>query len=400
MNKLVLATAVALGLALSNVYAEGISDDKVKIGVLADMGGTYADVCGKGCVAAVEMAVADFGGKVLDKPIEVVSADDQNKPDIGSAVVREWLDKDKVDAVGGIVASSVGLAAAKVTNEAKKPLLISTAGSTAFTTKQCSPYNAHWTYDVVALANGTVKPLVAAGKKKWFFITADYEFGHALEKVSTGVIEKNGGQVVGSVKVPLGTTDYSSYILQAQSSGADAVALANAGKDFVNSLKGANEFGLSKQATMVGLLVFSSDVQALDPALIADMRLTTGFYSEMDDKTKEWSKRFKEKFGKTPTMGQAGAYSATMHYLNAVKEAGTDEGDTVMANMKASKPDDFFARNAEFRADGRMVHEMYQVRVKKADERANEDDIFALEQTLAGNDVYLPMDDACNFSKK
>lgn len=400
MNKLVLASAIALGLALTNVQAEGISDDKVKIGVLADMGGTYADVCGKGCVAAVEMAIADFGGKVLDKPIEVVSADDQNKPDVGSAVVREWIDKDKVDAIGGIVASSVGLAAAKVANEAKKPLLISTAGSPAFTTKQCSPYNAHWAYDVVALANGTVKPLVAAGKKKWFFITADYEFGHALEKVSSGVIEKNGGQVVGSVKVPLGTTDYSSYILQAQSSGADAVALANAGKDFVNSLKGASEFGLSKQATMVGLLVFSSDVQALDPALIADMRLTTGFFSEMDDKTKEWSKRFKEKFGKTPTMGQAGAYSATMHYLNAVKEAGTDEGDAVMAKMKATKPDDFFARNAELRADGRMVHEMYQVRVKKADERANEDDIFALEQTLAGNEVYLPMDPACDFSKK
>lgn len=400
MNKLVLASAIALGLAPTNVQAEGISDDKVKIGVLADMGGTYADVCGKGCVAAVEMAIADFGGKVLDKPIEVVSADDQNKPDVGSAVVREWIDKDKVDAIGGIVASSVGLAAAKVANEAKKPLLISTAGSPAFTTKQCSPYNAHWAYDVVALANGTVKPLVAAGKKKWFFITADYEFGHALEKVSSGVIEKNGGQVVGSVKVPLGTTDYSSYILQAQSSGADAVALANAGKDFVNSLKGASEFGLSKQATMVGLLVFSSDVQALDPALIADMRLTTGFFSEMDDKTKEWSKRFKEKFGKTPTMGQAGAYSATMHYLNAVKEAGTDEGDAVMAKMKATKPDDFFARNAELRADGRMVHEMYQVRVKKADERANEDDIFALEQTLAGNEVYLPMDPACDFSKK
>ena len=400
MNKLVLATAVALGLALTQVQAEGISDDKVKIGVLADMGGTYADVCGKGCVAAVEMAIADFGGKVLDKPIEVVSADDQNKPDVGSAVVREWLDKDKVDAIGGIVASSVGLAAAKVANEAKKPLLISTAGSPAFTTKQCSPYNAHWAYDVVALANGTVKPLVAAGKKKWFFITADYEFGHALEKVSAGVIEKNGGEVVGSVKVPLGTTDYSSYILQAQSSGADAVALANAGKDFVNSLNGASEFGLNKQATMVGLLVFSSDVQALDPALIADMRLTTGFFSEMDDKTKEWSQRFKEKFGKTPTMGQAGAYSATLHYLNAVKEAGTDDGDAVMAKMKATKPDDFFARNAELRADGRMVHDMYQVRVKKADERANDDDIFALEQTLAGNEVYLPMDAACDFSKK
>ncbi len=404
MKHRVLATAVAVGLgagmAVGVVQAAGISDDVVKIGVLADMGGTYADVCGKGCVAAVEMAVEDFGGKVLDKPIAVVFADDQNKPDVGSAIVREWVDKDKIDAVGGIVASSVGLAAGKVLNEAKKPMLISTAGSPAFTTSQCSPYNAHWVYDVVALANGTVKPLVAAGKKKWFFITADYEFGHALEKVSTGVIEKNGAEVVGSVKVPLGTTDYSSYILQAQSSGADAVALANAGKDFVNALKGASEFGLNKQATMVGLLVFSSDVQALDPAIIGDMRLTTGFYSEMDDKTKEWSQRFKAKFGKTPTMGQAGAYSSAMSYLNAVKAAGTDDGDAVMKQMKAVKPDDFFARNAELRADGRMVHDMYQVRVKKADERSNEDDIFEIEQTLAGNDVFLPMTAECDFSKQ
>ncbi len=394
-----LAAAVALAMSFSGVQAEGISDGKVKIGVMADMGGTYADVCGKGCVAAVEMAVKDFGGKVLDKPIEVISADDQNKPDIGSALAREWIDKEKVDAIGGIVASSVGLAVSKVATDAKKPMLISTAGSTAFTSKACSPYHAQWTYDVAALANGTVKPLVAAGKKKWFFITADYEFGNALEKVATGVIEKNGGTVAGAVKVPLGTTDFSSYILQAQSSGADAVAFANAGKDFVNSLKASHEFGLDKQATMVGLLVFASDVQAIDPAVIADMRLTTGFFSEMDDKTKEWSKRYKEKFGKAPGMGQAGAYSATMHYLNAVKEAGTDDGDAVMAKMKTTKPDDFFARNAVLRADGRMVHDMYQVRVKKAAERKNEDDIFELEKTLTGDEVYLPMVAECDFSK-
>lgn len=400
MKPVMLATSVALALSMSAVQAAGLSDDKVKIGVLADMGGTYADACGKGCVTAVQMAVDDFGGKVLDKPIEVISGDDQNKPDTGSSIVREWVDKEKVDAVGGIVSSAVGLAAGKVLTDAKKPMLISTAGSPAFYTKACSPFNAHWTYDVVALANGTVKPLVAEGKKKWFFITADYEFGNALEKASTGVIEKNGGKVVGGVKVPLGTTDFSSYILQAQSAGADAVAFANAGKDFVNSLKAAHEFGLDKSATMVGLLVFASDVQAIDPAVIANMNLTTGFYGEMDDKTKEWSKRYKEKFGKTPGMGQAGAYSSTMHYLNAVKAAGTDDGEAVMAKMKETKPDDFFARNAELRADGRMVHDMYFVRVKKADERANEDDIFEVKQTLAGNEVFLPMSPECDFSKK
>jgi len=400
MKKLILAAAVTVVCAVGSAHAKGISDDIVKIGVTADMGGTYADVCGKGCVSAVEMAVEDFGGKVLGKPIEVISADDQNKPDIGSATARKWIDNEKVDAIGGIVASSVGLAVAKVANNAKKPLLISTAGSPAFTTSQCSPYNAHWSYDVVALANGTIKPLVDSGKKKWFFITADYAFGHALEKVSTGIIEKNNGKVMGKVRVPLGTTDFSSYILQAQASGADAVALANAGKDFVNSLKGASEFGLNKQVTMVGLLVFSSDVLSIDPDIIGDMRLTTGFHANLDDKTKAWSKRFKERFGKMPTMGQAGAYSSVKHYLNAVKAAGTDEGDAVMAMMKSTKPDDFFSRNAVLRGDGRMSHDMYQVRVKRKEERANSDDIYELEKTLSGSDVFLPMSDKCDFNKK
>ncbi len=400
MNKSLLVTAIAAAMTMSAAMAEGISNDQVKIGVMADMSGPYGDACGKGCVAAVEMAVEDFGGKVLDKPISVISADDQNKPDIGSATAREWVDKEHLDAFAGIVASSVGLAVSKVATDAKKPVLISTAGSTAFTSKACSPFNAQWTYDVAALANGTVKPLVASGKKKWFFITADYEFGNALEKVATGVIEKNEGTVAGAVKVPLGTTDFSSYILQAQASGADAIAFANAGKDFVNSLKAAHEFGLDKSATMVGLLVFASDVQAIDPEVIANMRLTTGFYGQMDDKTKEWAKRFKEKFGKTPTMGQAGAYSSAMYYLNAVKDAGTDDGEAVMAKMKEGKPDDFFARNAVLRADGRMVHDMYQVRVKKADERSSDDDIYEIEKTLPGDEVYLPMVAECDFSKK
>ncbi|WP_020395111.1 ABC transporter substrate-binding protein [Thiolinea disciformis] len=400
LKQTVVASAMALALGANAVWAEGISDGKVRIGVMADMGGTYADVCGKGCVTAVEMAVKDFGGKVLDKPIEVISADDQNKPDVGSAIVSEWVAKEKIDAVGGVVASSVGLAISKVLTEAKKPLLIAAAGSTAFTTKACSPFTAHWTYDVAALANGTVNPLVAAGKKKWFFITADYEFGKALETVATDVIKKHGAEVVGGVKVPLSTTDFSSYILQAQSSGADAIAFANAGKDFINSLKAAHEFGLDKQATMVGLVVFASEVQAIDPAVIANMRLTTAFYGDMDDKTKEWAKRYKEVFGKTPGMSQAGAYSATMHYLNAVKAAGTDEGTAVMAKMKEIKPDDFFARNAVLRSDGRMVHDMYQVRVKKADERKNEDDIFEIEKTLSGDQVFLPMVETCDFAKK
>lgn len=399
MKQTVLAVAAALSLIAPVAQAEGISDDVVKIGVLADMAGPYGDLCGKNCVAAVEMAVADFGGKVMGKPIEVISADDQNKPDLGSAKTREWVENEKVDAVNGLVASSVVGAAAKVLTDNKKPTLISGAGSNTFTTKTCSPYNAHWTYDVVALANGTVKPLVDAGKKKWFFITADYAFGHALQKVATGVIEKNGGTVVGSAKAPLGTTDFSSFVLQAQASGADAVALANAGKDFVNSLKAANEFGLKQQATMVGLLVFASDTKAIDANVIGDMRLTTGFYWDRDDQTREWSKRFVEKTGAVPTMAHAGAYSSTMHYLNAVKEAGTDDGTAVMAKMKSTKPNDFFARNAELRADGRMVHDMYQVRVKKKSERKSENDLYEIEKTIPGDQAFGAMKAECDFTK-
>lgn len=399
MKKMIVATSVALALLSGASVAEGISNGSVKIGVLADMSGPYSDVCGPNCVEAIKMAADDFGGTVLGKPIEVISADDQNKPDQGSAKTREWVENQQVDAVGGLVASSVVGAAAKVLTDNKKVTLISGAGSNTFTTKTCSPYNAHWTYDVVALANGTVKPLVAAGKKKWFFITADYAFGHALQKVATGVIEAQGAEVVGSAKAPLGTTDFSSFILQAQASGADAVALANAGKDFTNSLKAASEFGLNQQATMVGLLVFSSDVKAIDPKMIGDMRLTTGFYWDLDDKTREWSKRFMERTGALPTMAHAGAYSSTMHFLKAVKETGTDAGDVVIKAMKANKPDDFFARNATLRGDGRMSHDMYQVRVKKASERANENDIYEVEKVIAGEQAFGAMKAECDFNQ-
>ncbi|WP_415892992.1 ABC transporter substrate-binding protein [Neptuniibacter sp. PT8_73] len=397
MKKSLLTAAIASTFAVTGVQAAGVSDDKVKIGVLADMGGVYADICGAGCVTAVEMAVEDFGGTVLGKPIEVVSADDQNKPDIGSAKAREWVESQGVDAVTGLVASSVTGAVTKVLTDNKKVALIATSASHAFTTKACSPYNAHWTYNVVALANGTVKPMVAAGKKKWFFITADYAFGHALEKVATGVINSNGGEVVGAVRAPLGTTDFSSYVLQAQSSGADVVALANAGADFVNSLKTAAEFGLTETTDVAGLLVFTHNAKALDPEISGGMKLTTGFYWDMDDETRAWSKRFKERHGSIPAMGQAGAYSMTMHYLNAIKEAGTDDADAVMAKMKANKPNDFFARNAHLRADGRMVHDMYQVRIKTSEERKNEDDIFAIEQVIPGEEAFGPMMDKCNF---
>lgn len=392
----VLTAAIAATLASS---ALATVDGKVKIGVIADMNGTYADVCGPGCVVATQMAIDDFGGKVLGKPIELISADSQLKPDIASAIARRWVESENVDTIGGLVSSAVTGAVTQVTNNTKNITLITGSASNGFTTKSCSPYIAHWTYNVVALANGTVKTMVSEGKKKWFFITADYAFGHALESVSTGVIKANGGEVVGSVRAPLGTTDFSSYVLQAQSSGADVVALANAGNDTVNALNAATEFGLTESMDIAGLLVFSQNTKAMDGNVAGGMKLTTGFYWDMDEQARAWSQRFEKLHGDIPSMAHAGAYSATLHYLKAVQAVGSDDSDKVMKQMKATKPDDFFARNAELRADGRMVHDMLLVQIKKPAERKNENDIYNILKVIPGKDAYNPMIDECNFSK-
>lgn len=399
--KLMFKTAAATALITAAGLAHGsFSDDKVKIGVLTDMGGVYSDITGQGSIEAVQMAVDDFGGKMLGKPIEVISADTQLKPDIGSTIARQWIENEQVDVINGAVASSVTGAVTKVMSNAGKITLIAAPASHAFTTSACSPYNAHWSYDVVSLANGTVKPMVEGGKNKWFFITADYGFGHALESVATGVIEANGGEVVGGVRAPLGTSDFSSYILQAQSSGADVIALANTGSDMVNALKTAAEFGVTEMAEVAGLLVFTPNAQALDPAIAGGMKLTTGFYWDMDDQTREWSKRYMARMdGKIPSMAQAGAYSSTMHYLKAVEAVGTDESDAVMAKMKETPVEDFFSRNGYLRIDGRMVHDMLQVRIKNADERSNENDIFAIERVIKGEDAFLKLEDGgCAFA--
>lgn len=398
-NKTVLSAVVSGVIAATMACgAQAATDGQVKLGVLADMGGTYADICGKGCVTATEMAIEDFGGKVLDKPIEIVSADSQLKPDIASAIARKWVEDQGVDAIGGLVSSAVSGAVSKVNADTKNITLISGSASNTFTTKTCNPYNVHWTYNVVALANGTVKPMVQAGKKKWFFITADYSFGHALEGMASKVINENGGEVLGHVRAPLGTTDFSSYILQAQASGADVVALANAGNDTVNALKAASEFGLTEQMDVAGLLVFTPNAQAMDPASAGGMRLTSGFYWDMDKETRDWSKRFEQRHGEIPSMIHAGVYSVTTHYLNAVKAAGTDESDVVMKKMKEMKPNDFFARNATLRPDGRMVHDMLYVEIKKQEERKDKNDIYKIIKVISGDEAYSPMQPQCNFS--
>ncbi|MBZ0333454.1 ABC transporter substrate-binding protein [Marinobacter sp. AL4B] len=399
--KLMFKTAAATALIAAAGMAHGnLSDDKVKIGVLTDMGGVYSDITGQGSVEAVQMAVDDFGGEVLGKPIEVIGADTQLKPDIGSTIARQWIESEQVDVINGAVASSVTGAVSKLMSDAGKITLIAAPASHAFTTKGCSPYNAHWSYDVVSLANGTVKPMVEAGKNRWFFITADYGFGHSLESVATGVIEANGGEVVGAVRAPLATTDFSSYILQAQASGADVIALANTGSDMVNALKTAAEFGVTEMAEVAGLLVFTPNAQALDPAIAGGMKLTTGFYWDMDDQTREWSKRYMARMdGTIPSMAQAGAYSSTMHYLKAVEAAGTDESDAVMAKMKETPVEDFFSRNGYLRMDGRMVHDMLQVRIKTAAERSNPNDIFEIEKVIKGEDAFLKLEDGgCEFA--
>ncbi|MDO6515331.1 ABC transporter substrate-binding protein [Neptuniibacter sp. 2_MG-2023] len=398
-NTSVLSTVVSGAIAATMICsAQAATDGQVKLGILADMGGTYADICGSGCVIAAEMAIEDFGGSVLGKPIEMVSADSQLKPDIASAIARKWVEDEGVDTIGGLVSSAVSGAVSKVNADSKNITLISGSASNSFTTKACNPYNVHWTYNVVALANGTVKPMVQAGKKKWFFITADYSFGHALEGMASKVINENGGEVLGNVRAPLGTTDFSSYILQAQASGADVVALANAGNDTVNALKAAAEFGLTEQMDVAGLLVFTPNAQAMDPATAGGMRLTSGFYWDMDDETRKWSKRFEQRHGAIPSMIHAGVYSVTTHYLNAVKTAGTDDSDIVMKTMKETKPSDFFARNATLRPDGRMVHDMLYVEIKKKEERKDKNDIYKIIKVIPGNEAYSPMLPQCNFS--
>ena len=400
MRKTLLASMIAASMAATATAAT--VDGKVKIGVIGDMGGVYADVGGKGMTEATQMAIDDFGGKVLGQPIELVSADSQLKPDVASSIVRKWVENEGVDTIGGLVSSAVTGAVTQVTSANKNIALITGSASHSFTAKPgvCSPYIAHWTYNVAALANGTVKNMVASGKKKWFFITADYSFGHALEGVSSGVIKANGGEVVGAVRAPLGTTDFSSYVLQAQASGAEVVALANAGNDTTNALKAAIEFGLTEQSDIAGLLVFATDTQAMDGDVAKGMRLTTGFYWDMDEQTREWSNRFKAIHGSIPTMVHAGAYSATMNYLKAVEAAGTDDADAVMAQMKSANPNDFFARNASLRGDGRMVHDMLLVEIKDPANRKSEDDIYDIVKVIPGNEAYNPMNPECDFSAK
>jgi len=401
-SKVALSVAV---LAMTSVIAgaanKGISDGVVKIGVLTDMSGVYSTLGGKGTQVAVEMAVKDFGGQVLGKPIQVIGADHQNKADIASAKAREWFDKEKVDMITGLLNSGCALAVQKIAGEKKRITMNTGAASTDLTNKDCTPYGIHYVYDTYALGKGTGQAVVQRGGKTWFFITADYAFGQSLEGNTTRFVKQMGGKVLGSVRHPLSTADFSSYLLQAQSSGAQIIGLANAGGDTINAIKQAREFGIGKKQTLVGLLIFDTDIKSLGLNVAQGMQFTSGFYWDRDNASRAFAKRFFAIHKAMPTMDQAGAYSATMNYLKAIKAAGTDDPDAVMAKLKAMDVSDFFAVHGKIRADGRMVHDMYLMEVKKPAESKGEWDLLKIVKTIPANDAFMPLaESTCSLVKK
>jgi branched-chain amino acid transport system substrate-binding protein len=371
-----------------------VSDDVVKIGVLNDQSGLYADLGGPGSVVAAKMAVEDFGGTVLGKPVEIVYADHQNKSDVGAAIAREWFEVGKVDMVIGFDHSAVALAVEQLAAEKNRIAIAAAVGSTAFTGKSCTPTEASWIYDSYALTTSLAKAIVAEGRDTWFFITVDYAFGHSLEADATAAVKAAGGKVLGSVRHPLNTADFSSYLLQAQASGAKVVAFANGGGDMVNATKQANEFGLTKNQTIVSLLVFISDVHSMSLQSAQGLKFVTAFYWDRNDETRSWSKRFFERHGRMPTMSQAAVYSAIRHYLGAIAAAGTDEAKAVMAKMRERPVNDFYVGNGRLREDGRLVHDMYFAQVKTPSESKGPWDYYKILATIPGDQAFRPLAEA------
>ncbi|WP_447556287.1 ABC transporter substrate-binding protein [Vreelandella sp. EE22] len=389
-----LGMAAASAVVATTAQAE-ISDNEVRIGYLADMSGTYRDLAGPGGLTALEMAVADFGGSVNGAPIVVFSADDRNSADVGANTVREWIDQRNVDMVAGLVASSVTIAVTKVLAENDRLGLVSGSAASSVTNEHCTPNHIHWVYDTYPLANGTARAVVEQGGDSWFLLTADYAFGHALEADVTRVVEDSGGEIVGGVRHPFPTSDFSSYILQAQGSGAKIVGLANAGADTVNAITTASQFGITQSGQqLAGLLIFLNDVHALGLEATQNLLLTTGWYWDMDEQSREWAQRYFDEVGRMPTMVQAGIYSSTMHYLKAVEAAGTDEAQAVREQMASEPINDFFARNGRIREDGRMVHDMYLAQVKTPEESTSEWDLYEILSTIPAEEAYRPLSES------
>jgi branched-chain amino acid transport system substrate-binding protein len=393
-----LALAAALFLA-APAFAE---QQSFKIGYILDMSGPYADITGSGSVEAARMAAEDFGGSVLGRPIEIVFADHQNKADIASNTAREWFDARGVEAILDVAASATALAANEIAKARNKIIVFNGPAAIRLTNEACGPYSVHYAYDTYALSRGTALAMVKKGYDTWFFITADYAFGHDLEKDASSVVTSNGGRVLGSARAPLNTADFSSFILQAQASKAKVIGLANAGADTINSIKQAADFGLAKSGQhLAGLLVFLSDVNSLGLPIAQGMLLTEAFYWDMNDETRAWSQRFFARTKRMPTMAQAGVYSSTLHYLKAVAAAGTSDADPVMKRMKETPINDVFAKGGKIREDGRMVHDMYLFEVKAPAESKGQWDDYKLVATIPASEAFQPLSQSrCPLVKK
>jgi branched-chain amino acid transport system substrate-binding protein len=390
--------ALSASLAASAALA---ADNKVVIGDIDDMSGPYADVIGPTGIAAIKMAIADFGGTVLGRPIELLTYDHQNKPDLGAQKLREWADTDGLNMLLGGSNSGVSLAMSAAAKEKKIPFFAIGAAAASLTGKDCTPYTIHYGYDTTALANGTARTLLERGGKSWFFLTADYAFGKQLEAGATEVVKAGGGSVVGDVRVPLGTSDFSSYLLQAQGSGAQVLGLANAGADTSNSMKAASEFGLTKTMTPAALLVFISDVHAMGLPIAQGLVLTTAWYWDFDDKTRAFSNRFYEKTKRMPTFPQAAIYSATLTYLNAVKAIDSIDPDKVMEQVRKTKVNDVFTSNGSIRPDGLLEHDMYIAQVKTPAESKGAWDYYKILKTMTGEEAFGKLaDSTCPLVKK
>ena len=400
-----LLVIVLLGLvasAYSGTVRAQISDDLVRIGVLNDQSGVYADLGGPGSVVAARMAVEDAGAKVLGKPVDIVAGDHQSKADVGAAIARQWFDADKVDMAIGFDNSSVALAVEQVALQKDRIAIAAAVATTAFTGKNCTPNEASWLHDSYALTNTLARSVVGRGGDTWFFLTVDYAFGYSLETDATSAVAASGGKVLGGVRHPLNNADFSSYLLQAQASGAKVVALANAGGDMINATKQASEFGLSHGGqTLVSLLAFITDIHTLGLAAAQGLRFVTGFYWDRDKDTRAWSKRFLDRHGRIPTAAQASVYSAIRHYLRAIEAAGTDAALPVMAKMREIPVDDFYARGGRLREDGRLLHDMYFVQVKTPAESTGPWDYYKVLATIPGEQAFRPAgEDGCPLIRR
>jgi branched-chain amino acid transport system substrate-binding protein len=385
--------------------AAKFSDDTVKIGVLTDLSGLYSDLAGQGSVVAAQMALDDATGgtgKLLGKKVELISADHQNKADIASSKARTWFDVEKVDGIFDLTNSAAALAVQELGKARGKMVVVTGAGSTVLTGKSCSPTGIHWMYDTYAMATGTGSAVLKEGGTSWYFLTADYAFGHSLENDTSAVVKAKGGKVLGTSRHPLNTADFSSYLLQAQSSGAKILGLANAGGDLINSVKQAKEFGLTESGqTLAGLLVFISDVHSLGLETTQGMYLTEGFYWDLDDKSRAWSQGFFNKHKKQPTSVQAGVYSSIYNYLKAVEATGTDDPATVTQHLRSITINDPIIRNGKLREDGRLVHDMYLLQVKKPSESKKPWDYYTVKQTIPGDQAFRPLAQSeCPLLKK